>query len=155
MNKNQKKALYESIMRQVAKTVKKALNESLEQIDIDALIGICHDLFSDEGKYVKDLLGLIKRMGRKGRYNIDIDDPDDVLLAWHYGETPIDYKEFFLYLWSVYDMSKGSNDFDAAFGPYENLYAEIQKYPNTEYKEDLERCVKVGLQSALEDKGLI
>ena len=52
-------------------------------------------------------------------------------------------------------MSKGSNDFDAAFGPYENLYAEIRKYPNTEYKEDLERCVRVGLQSALEDKGLI
>jgi hypothetical protein len=155
MNKNQKKALYESIMRQVAKTVKKALNESLEQIDIDELIGICHDLFSEEGKYVKDLLGLLKRMGRKGRYNIDIDDPDEALLAWHYGETPIVYKELFSYLWRVYDMSKDSNYFDDTFGPYENLYAELQKYPNTEYKEDLERCVKVGLQSALEDKGLI
>lgn len=155
MNKNQKKALYESIMRQVAKTVKKALNESLEQIDIDNFIDLCYNLFSGDEYYVKDLLGLVRRMGRKGRYNIDFDDLDDLLLAWHYGETPIDYKELFSYLWMVYDGSRDSNDFDAAFGPYENLYAELQKYPNTEYKEDLERCVRVGLQSALEDKGLI
>ena len=155
MNKHQKKALYESIMRQVAKTVKKALNESLEQEDIDNFIGLCYNLFSGDEYYVKDLLGLLKRMGRKGRYNIDIDDPDDMLLAWHYGETPIDYKELFLYLQGVYDMSKGSNDFDVTFGPYENLWAELRKYPNTEYKGDLERCVRVGLQSALEDKGLI
>ena len=153
MNKNQKKALYESIMRQVAKTVKKALNESLEQIDIDELIGICHDLFSEEGKYVKDLIGLLRRMGRKGRYNIDIDDPDDALLAWHYGETPIDYKGLFSYLLMVYDKTKDSDKF--LYEPYENLYAELRNYPNTEYKEDLEHCVRVGLQSALEDKGLI
>ena len=155
MNKHQKKALYESIMRQVAKTVKKALNESLEQDDIDDFIGLCYNLFSGEDKYVKDLLGLVRRMGRRGRYNIDIDDPDDLLLAWHYGETPIDYKELFSYLQRVYDMSKGSDYFDEIFGPYENLYAELQKYPNTEYKEDLERCVRVGLQEALEHKGLI
>ena len=155
MNKHQKKSLYESIMRQVAKTVKKALNESLEQEDIDNFIGLCYNLFSGDEYYVKDLLGLVRRMGRKGRYNIDIDDPDDLLLAWHYGETPIDYKELFSYLWKVYDRSRDYNDFDETFGPFKNLYEELQKYPNTEYKEDLERCVRVGLQDALEHKGLI
>lgn len=33
MNKNQKKALYESIMREVAKTVKNAINESINDPD--------------------------------------------------------------------------------------------------------------------------
>ena len=54
MNKHQKKALYESIMRQVAKTVKKALNESLEQPDIDEFIELNYILFRTNNEFYRD-----------------------------------------------------------------------------------------------------
>lgn len=154
MNKNQKKALYESIMRQVAKTVKKALNESVElqQKDIDALISLCHELFYDD-KF-GDLYKTMRLVNRDKR-RIEDTDTDEMLLAWYYGETSIDYQAFFKYLLLNYDHSRDSQYYEQIYGDFHNIFAELRNYPNTEYKEDLERCVRVGLQSALEDKGLI
>jgi 5'-deoxynucleotidase YfbR-like HD superfamily hydrolase len=151
MNKYQKKTLYESIMRQVAKTVKKALNESLEQLDIDEFIELNYILFRTNNEFYRNFLKYFRSTGLRNRVLTDVDNIDDLLLAWYYEETPINYKELFKYYCSIYEH----NPDDEILELYKNLYPELQKYPNTEYKEDLERCVRVGLQNALEDKGLI
>ena len=48
MNKIQKKALYENIMRSISKTIKKRLNEDNDYEDYSYNINVCLDKIGDE-----------------------------------------------------------------------------------------------------------
>ena len=144
MNRHQKKALYESIMKQVAKTVKKALNEA-EYLDNDEEL---LDEYRDEWDYVmRCIFAELRTDNRHNKSAIGVDD--DTLLAYYYEETPIDYE--FLVKTIISRLLKWKEDIDMM----PHLYPEICKYPNTKYKNVFERCVRVVIQHILEKKELI
>lgn len=74
-------------MKQVAKTVKKALNEA-EYLDNDEEL---LDEYRDEWDYVmKCIFAELRTDNRHNKSAIGVDD--DTLLAYYYEETPIDYE---------------------------------------------------------------
>ena len=61
MNKIQKKALYENIMRSISKTIKKRLNEDNDYEDYSYNINVCLDEIGDESLKA-EVINNIKRM---------------------------------------------------------------------------------------------
>lgn len=137
-------------MRQVAKTVKKALNEA-EYLDNDEEL---LDEYRDEWNYVMHFLYL--QFSDESFFAPD----NDTLLAYYYEEIPIDYKRLAGKIAFTIDRpEKLSPEYLEGIEEYKNtmphIYSELQKYPNTKYKNVFDRCVRIVIQHILEERDLI
>ena len=83
MNKMQKKALYENIMRSVSKAIKKRLNEDNDYEDYSYNINVCLDKIGDEGlkaiNNIQRMLGdILKIVGLLNDDDISYDEVNSV-----------------------------------------------------------------------------